>query len=248
MADWPYKISMESFRRAWPALEGELLWHSVFELHKDKMQIKNAHVAVANLEKIFTCTFRLASSKGFQAMSLRDLGNETGISMGGLYAYIGSKDDLASVISAVLSRNIDQVIGGVARHNLSPVQRLQAIIYGDIYMNEIMSSWYYFSFMESKGLPREKQQQAKELELNFESMLADTFKLGMAQGMFNCDDVELLASNTTHMVQQWYLKRWKFKCRKTPTETYCRFVFGNVLQSLNYQVPAVETPRLQTLA
>ena len=63
---------------------GEPLWESVFEMHKDKMQIKNAKEAnIPNLEKIFTATFKLSSSKGFQAMSLRDLSKETGISMGG---------------------------------------------------------------------------------------------------------------------------------------------------------------------
>ena len=109
MARWPYEISIEAFRDRW-VLEGDPFWRSVFEMHKDKMQIKNPNVAVVNLEKIFTATFRLANSKGFQAMSLRDLSKETGISMGGLYAYIGSKNDLASVIEGVQRKYIDQVI------------------------------------------------------------------------------------------------------------------------------------------
>ena len=133
MSDWPVNTDMEAFQRAW-VLEGEQFWRSVFEMHREKMQIKNPKVAVGNLEKIFTATFRLANSKGFQAMSLRDLSRETGISMGGLYAYIGSKNDLASVIEGVLRNYIDQVIGGLTNANLAPVQRLKAIIFGEIYM------------------------------------------------------------------------------------------------------------------
>ncbi len=77
--NWPHDKSIDAFRNRW-ILEGEPLWESVFEMHKNKMQIKNAKVAIPNLEKIFTATFKLSSSKGFQAMSLRDLSRETGIS------------------------------------------------------------------------------------------------------------------------------------------------------------------------
>ena len=62
MAEWPKDTSFKAFQERW-TLEGERLWRGVFELHKDKMQIKNANVAIANLEKIFTATFKLANSK-----------------------------------------------------------------------------------------------------------------------------------------------------------------------------------------
>ena len=72
-------------------------------MHKEKMQIKNEKIAIPNLQKIFEATFKLSNTHGFQGMSLRDLSKETGISMGGLYSYIGSKNDLASVIFLWLS-------------------------------------------------------------------------------------------------------------------------------------------------
>ena len=97
---WPYDISLLAFRKKW-VLEGEPLWSSVFDMHKEKMQIKNEKIAIPNLQKIFEATFKLSNTHGFQGMSLRDLSKETGISMGGLYSYIGSKNDLASVIEGV---------------------------------------------------------------------------------------------------------------------------------------------------
>ena len=228
MSDWPVNTDMEALQRAW-VLEGEQFWRSVFEMHREKMQIKNPKVAVGNLEKIFTATFRLANSKGFQAMSLRDLSRETGISMGGLYAYIGSKNDLASVIEGVLRNYIDQVIGGLTNANLAPVQRLKAIIFGEIYMMQILNPWYYFCFMELKGLDREQQEQAMELELRFERILIDAFKTGISQGQFTCANPELLAAAVTAQLQQWHLKHWKFKLRNVSMEEYVQYVFDNLL-------------------
>ena len=233
MDQWPQDISIDAFRRTW-VLEGEPLWRRVFDTHRDKMQIKNPHVAVGNLEKIFTCTFRLANSKGFQAMSLRDLSRETGISMGGLYAYIGSKDDLASAIEEVLRITIDDVMSDKAVLDLGPLHRLKAIIYGDIYMNEIMHPWYYFCYLEAKGLSREQREAAMQMEVKFDERLQETFAAGVAAGLFKVDKIALLAANTTSMLQQWYLKRWKFQLMGTRIDEYAAFVYDTTLRNLGY--------------
>lgn len=231
MTKWPANTDMDAFQQAWE-LEGEQFWHTVFEMHRDKMQIKNPKVAIGNLEKIFTATFSLANSKGFQAMSLRDLSRETGISMGGLYAYIGSKNDLASVIEGVLRHYIDKVVGSLARENLLPKQRLKAIVYGEIYMMQILNPWYYFCYMELKGLDREQQEQAMELELRFDRILIDAFKAGIELGQFTCEKPELLAATVTSQLQQWYLKHWKFKLRNISMDEYAEYIYQNLLLSL----------------
>lgn len=234
MDQWPHDISADAFRRTW-VLDGEPLWRRVFDIHRDKMQIKNPHIALGNLEKIFTCTFRLANAKGFQAMSLRDLSRDTGISMGGLYAYIGSKDDLASAIEEVLRSTIDAVMSDQAVLALPPVRRLQVILYGDLYMNDIMHPWYYFCYLEAKGLSREQREAAMQMELKFDERLLETFKAGVAEGLFREDNLSLLAANTTAMLQQWYLKRWKFARQNTSIGEYARFVFDTTLGSLGYR-------------
>jgi AcrR family transcriptional regulator len=239
MAAWPIEISAESFNEAW-SLEGETFWRSVFDMHKHKMEIKNPKIAIGNLEKIFTATFNLANTKGFQAMSLRDLSRETGISMGGLYAYIGSKNDLASVIEGVLRSTIDQIIGGLSSHDLEPLQCLRAIVYGEIFAMEKLSPWYYFCFMELKGLPKEQQQQALELELRFEGILLDAIHSGVASGQFICDQPELLASQVTAQLQQWHLKRWKFRLRDIGKQEYAQFVFESLLKCLQYPADGIE--------
>ena len=233
MAQWPTETTMEAFRQAW-TLEGEPFWTHVFEMHRDKIQIKNPKVAIGNLEKIFSATFKLANSKGFQAMSLRDLSSETGISMGGLYAYIGSKNDLASVIEGVLRNYIDQVIGELANEGLDPVARLRAIIYGEIFMMQLMSPWYYFCYMELKGLDKEQQQQALDLELRFDSLLFDAIAAGIEKGQFQCERPELLASSITAQLQQWHLKQWKFRMKEVGMEEYAAHILENALRCLSY--------------
>ncbi|MFK7863592.1 MAG: TetR/AcrR family transcriptional regulator [Pseudohongiellaceae bacterium] len=234
MSTWPYELSLDAFKKVYD-LQGESFWLNVFNAHKEKMQIKNPAVAVVNLEKIFSATFKLANSKGFQTMSLRDLSRETEISMGGLYAYIGSKNDLASVIEGVLRTTIDQVIGSLHKQDLEPIHKLRAIVYGEIYTMEILKPWYYFCFMELKGLPREQQEQAMELELRFEQNVIDVIEAGILSGQFACSNPRMLAALVTAQLQQWHLKQWKFKQASVDTQHYARFVVESLLLSLQYQ-------------
>jgi AcrR family transcriptional regulator len=202
-------------------------------MHSDKMQIKNPRVAIVNLEKIFTATFALTTEKGFQAMSLRDLSSEAQISMGGLYSYIGSKEDLASVIEGVLRACIDKVVAGLNSANLEPVDFLRTLIFSEIYMVELLRPWYQFCFMEVKGLPREQQQQTLELELRFEESLVEVFEKGTASGVFQCKTPKLLASQVTAQLEQWHLKQWKFKLRGVSNDDYAQFIFDNLMRCLH---------------
>ncbi|MDP3515904.1 MAG: TetR/AcrR family transcriptional regulator [Pseudohongiella sp.] len=232
---WPHNTGMDAFKRAW-LLEGEPLWERVFAVHHERMQIKNGKTALKNLQKIFTCTFRLANSQGFHSMSLRDLSRETEISMGGLYAYIGSKSDLAAAIAAVVRQTIDDVLSDLTLHNLDPYQRLKALIYADLYMNDILHQWYYFCFLEAKGLDKAQREEAIQMEFRFDLRLQEIFSEGIQTGVFRYDgELPLLAAGTTAMLQQWYLKRWKFQQLGTNIQQYAEYILSNLLNSLNYK-------------
>lgn len=231
---WPQTLSMDAFRAAWQ-FEGEAFWRLVFDMHREKIQIKNSRIASANLEKIFTATFNLAAEKGFQAMSLRDLSSEAQISMGGLYSYIGSKEDLASVIEGVLRACIDRVVEGLDRAQLEPVATLRTLIFAEIYMVEVLRPWYHFCFMELRGLPREQQQQTLELELRFEEALMGVFRRGGETGDFRCANPALLASQVTAQLEQWHLKQWKFKLRGVSNDEYAQFIVDSLLRCLDYR-------------
>jgi len=237
-AEWPHNTSLKAFKQAW-VLEGEPLWERVFAVHHERMQIKNGKTALRNLQKIFTCTFRLANSQGFHSMSLRDLSRETQISMGGLYAYIGSKSDLASAIEAVVRQSIDDVMSDIHSHQLSPYEHLRAVLFADLYMNDIMHQWYYFCFIEAKGLDRSQREAAMQMELKFDQRLQSIFQDGIDAGVFRYQgDTALLSAATTAILQQWYLKRWKFQHLKSDINVFANFAFSHVLSALDYQAPA----------
>ena len=110
-------------------------------------------------------------------------------------------------------------------------------------------SWYYFCFMELKGLPRAQQEQAMELELRFEQILINAFQAGVEAGQFRCAKPELLAAQVLAQLQQWHLKHWKFRLRNISMQEYAQGIFDNLLTLLQTDtVAGSEAQPLRKLA
>lgn len=151
-------------------------------------------------------TFRIANRTGFAAMSLRDLSRESGISMGGLYGYIKSKDDLAAMIEDVV-RHSSTAIPQWFVDWPSPSARLEATLRGHIFLSELLHPWFFFVFMDSRVLSKSQKSVAKAADLHFQQELA---RLVHAAKAAPESEVDLFASHCLALMQDWYVKRWKY--------------------------------------
>ena len=128
------------------------------------------------------------------------------------------------------------MLSAIHAYQLSPYQHLKAVIHADLYMNHIMHPWYYFCFIEAKGLDKEQREAAMNMELQFDQGLQNIFSKGIEAGVFRYEgNLALLASSTTAMLQQWYLKRWKFLQRGVSVSDYAEFTLNLLLNNLSYQ-------------
>ena len=117
-------------------------------------------------------------------MSLRDLSNETGMSMGSLYAYIGSKGQLAEMIHQFLPHMFDLCIGDQLDQKGSCSDQLNKLVRGHIFITECLQPWFFFAFMESKHLSRSIKQLAKNNEMKSEILLEDIIQQGEQENIF----------------------------------------------------------------
>ncbi|MFC3102997.1 TetR/AcrR family transcriptional regulator [Salinisphaera aquimarina] len=195
---------------------------TLYRENRDMIQIKKEHVAVKNLVRIIDSTLRLANSKGFQAMTLRDLCADSGLSMGGLYAYIRNKDDLIGLIQSHGFMLTKRTLLDFTRDVTDPCEKLFVAVKSHLYLSELMRPWFYFSYMEAKRLPESQKRDAVAVELETESIYRDILDEGVAAGIFIRVDTRLLASLIKAMLQDWYLKRGKYRDQGTSVTTYAQ--------------------------
>jgi AcrR family transcriptional regulator len=193
--------------QAMTPLDGVNIWAYLFERHAERITVKRRKAALDNLEKIFNATFKLANDVGFRAMNLRDLCRETGLSMGGLYGYITSKDQLAEMIEDVVrhaTHEMPRMVEGVS----APLDKIEALMRASIYVSEILQPWFYFVFMDSRVLQAAQRHTAKESELYVQALFADIIGQ-LPQRPEGSPD--LIAAHVMAMFQDWYVKRWKYR-------------------------------------
>lgn len=200
----------------------------MFRERADRMQVQGEAVAVRNLAKILDATLSLANRKGFATMSLRDLSAKTGLSMGGLYAYIRSKDELAELIQRQGRSLSQRILQEHLRDAADPRERLRAGIRAHLFLSELLRSWFYFSYMEAKHLGAEERQKAIESEQATELLFQTVIEDGQAQGQFRAGDARLTASLLKAMLQDWYLKRGKYRGREVDVEAYADAVIDMI--------------------
>jgi AcrR family transcriptional regulator len=215
-------MNYKEFKKIYGASNQDIS-REVFRKNQDTMRIKKEKTAVNNLEKIFKAVFSIAYKKGFQAMSMRDLSQKTGMSLGALYAYFPGKEKLLGIIQiqgwSIIKKDLEQV----SKTHENPWERLKAVIRAHVFLSELFRPWFYFTFMEARNI-----EEVKSMEEYTQKILVDILATGEQQGIFKPGNPELTASMIKAMQQEWYLKRWKYKKLKITVDQFADHLIGLV--------------------
>ena len=212
----------------------------VYQENRGSIRVKKEDTVVKNLERIFSATLKISNQKGFQAMSMRDLSRETGLSMGALYSYFSSKEDLLEMLQSQRRAITRRILEDGIEQESDPRARLRAAIRTHLYLSEAMQPWFYFSYMEAKNLSQKEQDLAVASELYTEKLIAQILQQGQIQGKFELHDPQLTASVVKAMLQDWYLKRSKYAKRGVSVDQYARFVLQFVEAFIHH--PGLQAP------
>ncbi len=214
------------------ALSMEDMCRDILARHQDTISVRNPSIAVPRLKRILVAALDLSNSGGFQAMSLRDLSEESGMSTGGLYAYFDSKTTLLRMILAQVTHVVETVLTAPPEAVTDdPVAHLRWMIDAHLRLTEDLLPWFVFAFMEAKNFPPAERRLATDSEALTEALFAGVIQSGIARGTFRADTSDLLPALIKPLLQDWYVKRAKYRRRGISLESYCATVQDIILRS-----------------
>lgn len=196
--------------------QGERIYSILFARNKDNIKISKEKFAVRNLQKIFNATFLISPKIGFQAMSLRDLSAETGLSMGGLYSSIASKEAIAIMVKDLVALVCQEIVAKSQSYD-DPVEGLQTLVRGYLFASTILQPWFNFLYFETKSLPQLEQEASKNIELEQVAALANILKRLKPD---SAADMDFVATMVGALIQERYVKPWKHHLPKTTVDKY----------------------------
>jgi len=202
-------MKFDDFKANFP-YRGKSVYASLFALHCYNIKTKKEKFAVNNLEKIFKATFKISSKIGFHEMSLRELCRETELSMGGIYSCIESKEMIAIMVKDMVKMVSSDIIDNALRYK-NKKHALEEIVTHHIFAAEILHPWFYFLYFETRSLPTSHQKDSKTIELNITSALESVLSEIDNNEDNNNKKYHFIATMALSMVQERYLKYWKYK-------------------------------------
>lgn len=159
---------------------------------------------------------RLMERDGSEAVSMQALAAEAGVSVGLIYRYFGSKDDvLLAVITDVLDAFSTAVPAAIENAGDDPVRRLAAAFAAYCQVIDTHRHAAVLTYRESKSLDEGGRDRIKRLEVETSEPLRAAVRDGVEAGMLVAADPDLVAYNLLLLAHAWALKHWYFEQTRT---------------------------------
>lgn len=200
----------------------------LYRNNRKNMKIKNEDLAIKNYMVLTNAALKLCKEKGFQAMSIRDLSRECSLSLGALYYYFSSKEELVRLIQEQGHHFIQNILTEKLSSITSPRERLHKAIEIHLMASELAPDWFFFFFMETKNLPAEIRLIPVLSDIWVENVFSDILRDGKKAGLFKFDNIDLISAAIKSLLHDWYIKRWRYKQKKITIEQYIEFVISMI--------------------
>lgn len=210
----------------------DLLSRRIYHTYGKSIKIKKEELAIKNLVLILGSVLKISHKKGFHAMSLRDLSSETELSMGALCSYFSGKDELVKMLFHEGQILFEETISIACSGSSSQTETLKKFICAHLYLTEDLHKIFYFFYMETKSLKSSDQRLALAMEQTSEKFLEDILLRGKSNGEFQIVNTILTTSIIKAMLQDWYIKKYKYSKRKIHVEEYAQFLIDHILKTI----------------
>lgn len=179
----------------------------------------DAELVATRRKQLAECAVELFSRQGYHPTTVRQIAKACGMSMGAFYHYIGSKEDLLSLLT---DRDVSQFedfcdhILGLTIRNPIPVLR-QAI---EKYFRLIDSNQDRILLLhqEARNLRKKVWQSIVDLELRVFAVFEKILVAGCKTGDFDVLNIGLTVHTIVITGQAWAVRRWYLKKHYTIEE------------------------------
>ena len=163
-------------------------------------------------EQIFRAASRVFISRGYHQATVRGIAEEAGLSLGSLYSYIRTKEDILYLVfeklTTALRQNIRQAIEGIE----DPVAQMRAALRANLETTERYQAEILLMYQETKSLDRASLHHVLSGEAGYVRFFEEILEAGYGRGVFT-GDPRLSADVITYLCSLVALRRWNLRRR-----------------------------------
>jgi AcrR family transcriptional regulator len=192
--------------------------------------VRNRELIDQRHEQIFKAASRIFISRGYDRATVREIANEAGLSLGSLYSYIRSKEDILYLVfdklTTTLRSNIRQAIDGMD----DPVEQMRAALCADLKTTEQYQDEILLMYQETKSLDRDSLHAVLTREADYVRFFEEILRVGYKRGIFR-GDPRLSADVIAYLCSIIALRRWNLR-RRFASDEAKEGLIGFILRGL----------------
>jgi len=176
-------------------------------------QIKNPELVERRRRQIAEAAVQLFIKNGFHKTTTRQIARATGFSIGSLYEYVASKEDVLYLVCDSIHTEVERLVADTMARADNEHDVLAEVIREYFRVCDRMSDFILLIYQETRSLPPQWQKRVLENELRitglFVDVLARLVDAGELPGL-GTDRIELAAHNISVLGHMWTFRRWFF--------------------------------------
>ena len=194
-------------------------------------QVKNQALVQQRRRQIVDAAVNLFIENGFHKTTTRQIAREAKISIGSLYEYIASKEDVLYLVCYAIHAEIRQGVDEALKRVNKGENPLIGVIREYFYVCNRMSDHILLIYQETQSLPLKWRQVVLENEIRvtgiFTSVLADLMASGELPRI-SPSQLDLVAHNISVLGHMWTFRRW-YLANHYSFEAYIDFQTKSIL-------------------
>ena len=179
---------------------------------EDKIRSYSADQALVAERRhhIIRYSTRLLCKRGFDKATVREIAKACDMSIGSLYHYVGTKED---ILALILQRGVSEMADAVEESveslaNVSPTEALRQQMRMLIEKSNEITDITVFLYQETKNLDKAGRKAIYESEARTQGAIEKLLVRGIEAGEFEMGSVPLMAHNIVVIGEAWAFRRW----------------------------------------
>ncbi len=205
--------------------------------HEVPTQIKNPKLVQQRRRQIIDSTVTLFIEHGYHKTTTRMIAKASGFSIGSLYEYVSSKEDLLYLVCKTIHEEVQAAVEQALSRKEDERERLAEVIREYLLVCDMMSDHVLLMYQVTQFLPKKWEERVLQNELNITKIFINILQDLSGQGTFpkmNNKTLNLIGHNISVLGHMWTFRRWSLKNNytiedyiATQTDFILGFMFGN---------------------
>jgi AcrR family transcriptional regulator len=198
-------------------------------------QIKNADLVTRRRRQITEAAVRLFIEKGFHKTTTREIAYAAGVSIGSLYEYVASKEDVLYLVCESIHTEVENGVAEAMARATKGKDTLAEVIREYFLVCHRMSDFILLIYQETRSLPVQWQKRVLENELRITGIFVEVLARLVASGDLadlSEQAMEIAAHNISVLGHMWTFRRW-FLSRHYHIEDYIQLQTDFILGIVN---------------